>query len=289
MMTAHVHATSPQKHRGRRPLPSKGAGLEFAHDTAHGEEMLIAEPSRRRAGPSNAQREQHVKQALTRFVRKKTLPEELEALRYNLIVARVMSGMTAVEAAERFGYANSTQLSLIEAGERKTPKDWKFLAQASRVYAVSTDFLLGLSPHMDFDAKVSRQHALLRKTEAVIGAVSEAFATALIHFSEQEHLGREELDRIGGSALRLEDAMDRLRERGFDDFPGGAPLLAAVGCVVQAAEPARRKAKQFQSIDHYLGEMRAGRMPVIPYLAERYSQETVRSELLGETVDSENA
>lgn len=53
---------------------------------------------------SDASREQHVKQALTRFVRNKAKPEELETLRYNLVVARVMAGLTAVEAAERFGY-----------------------------------------------------------------------------------------------------------------------------------------------------------------------------------------
>jgi hypothetical protein len=89
---------------------------------------------------SDAKREQCVGQKLRRFTRNKNAPERMETLRYNLIAARVVSSLTAVEAAKRLGYANSTKLSLIETGQRKTPKDWGFLRLASiawRVHRVS--------------------------------------------------------------------------------------------------------------------------------------------------------
>lgn len=240
-----------------------------------------------RASMSDTQRENHARQALTRYIRNKNSPENMETLRYNLIVGRVISGLTAVEAAERFGYANSTQLSLIELGKRKVPNDWEFLRLASQAYGVSTDFLLGLSPHIEVDGKVAQQHALLRKTEVVIGGVAEVFATALIKFSAQDHLNRVDMERISNTAVRLEEVMERLRARGFDDFPGGAPLLAAVGSVVEAAEPVRHKVRQFLAIDDYLAMMRDGKMPVIPYLKERYDQQALRGEVLAESTDSE--
>jgi hypothetical protein len=217
---------------------------------------------------------------MARFVRNKRAPEDMETLRHNLIAARVVAGLSGVEAAERFGYANSTQLSMIESGMRNVPGDWAFLRLASKIYGVSTDFLLGLSPHIEFDSKVAQQHALLRKTEAVMGSVAEAFSTALIRFTSQDHLSRAEMERIVYAATHLEDVMTRLRERGFDDFPGGAPLLAAVTQVVDVTEPVRCKINQFRSIDDYLAALREGKVSVIPYLTERYDQEAVRSEVL---------
>jgi transcriptional regulator with XRE-family HTH domain len=72
----------------------------------------------------------------------------METLRHNLIAARVVLGLSGVEAAKRFGFSSSTQLPLIESGQRKTPNDCEFLRLASIAYGVSTDFLLGLSPHI---------------------------------------------------------------------------------------------------------------------------------------------
>lgn len=143
----------------------------------------------------------------------------MEALRYNLIAARGVLGMSGAEAAKRFGFSNSTQLSLIESGQRKTPNDWEFLRLASIAYGVSTDFLLGLSPHIEIDGKVAQQHALLRKMEAVMGSVAEAFAMALIQFSDPEQLNRADMERISSAGVRLNEVLERLRDRGFDDFP----------------------------------------------------------------------
>lgn len=222
---------------------------------------------------SDAQRDHHIRQALKRFVRNKNKPEELENLRYNLIVARVVSGLTAVEAAERFGYSNSTQISLIESGARPTPKDHQFLRQAAKVYAVSTDFLLGLSPHMEFDARVVQQHALMRGAEGIMNGIAAGFATAMIQFTNQTAPVPEDFARVSDAAERTESALATMRERhGFDDMPGSAPLLAAIESLTRAVAPLRLKLKRYQGIDSYFNELRAGKLPAIGYLTERYSQ-----------------
>jgi transcriptional regulator with XRE-family HTH domain len=239
-----------------------------AHDPAH--EARITTPL------SESQHEFQVQKALTRFVRNKSVPEELEILRYNLIAARVISGMTAVEAAERFGYANSTQLSLIESGGRPPPRDWAFLRQAAQVYSVSLDFLLGLSPHMDLDGKVAQQYALMRGTEAILSNLAASFASSMIHFTEQTQPLPEDFQRVSDAVERTENALNAMRDRyGFDDIPGGAPLMAAVDGLSKAVAPIRIKLKKFRSIAGYFDEMRAGKMPVVPYLMERYDQNNV--------------
>ncbi|CAG9163858.1 helix-turn-helix domain-containing protein [Cupriavidus pinatubonensis] len=236
----------------------------------------------------DAQREQKIKAELTRFRRDMAKPEELETLRLNLIAARVLAGLTAVEAAERLGYANSTQLSLIESGGRPTPKDWQFLRLAAKVYACSVDFLLGLSPHMEFDAKVAQQHALMRRTEDLIGGIAQQLATAIAKFSEDEQLTAGECERLGAAAMRVDETMDRLRTKhGFDDAPGGAPLVAAVEALNKAAAPVRRRLKKRQTLQGYIEDVRAGRLPLIAAVRQHYNQATVRAEALGGTIDKE--
>ncbi|MFL9890215.1 XRE family transcriptional regulator [Paraburkholderia sp. RL17-381-BIF-C] len=203
-------------------------------------------------------------------MRDKNKPEELETLRYNLIVARVLSGMTAVEAAAGFGYANSTQVSLIESGKRQIPRDHQFLRQASQVYAVSCDFLLGLSPHTQFDPRVAHQHALMRGTESILGDIAAQFATVMIEFTNQAQPVREDFARVCEAAQNVEQALATARKHGLDEVRGSSALVVAADKLAQAAEPLRRKVMRNQLIDNYFSELRAGRMQPIPYLVERY-------------------
>lgn len=215
----------------------------------------------------------HLRRPAKRFVRNRNAVQELESLRLNLIAARVHSGLTAVEGAEAFGYSNSTQLSLIESGQRPVPRDWKFLRQAADIYGVSTDFLLDLSPHLDFDAKVVTQYALMRRTEDVVGGIASLLASALVQFSDQEESYMPGFARLESAVARVDETLMRLRERyGFDDVAGGAPLLAAVEELVEAAEPVRQKLRRRRCLESYLNEVRAGKLPAVPHLMEQTSR-----------------
>lgn len=232
-------------------------------------------------GPRQAEaaRDVQVKQALKRFVRNRNLPEEMENLRRNLIAARVLSGMTAVEAAEKFGYENSTQISLIESGERPIPNDHRFLRQAAIVYFVSSDFLLGMSPHMEYDSKVTQQHALLRGTERLMTGIATTFA-AVAGKLETEGPRQDDINCLTAAIERVESAIAVLRKHGLDDLRGSASLLNAVETLTGAAAPLRKSAKVYRGLSDYLDDVREGRMPVIPHLMERVNPEAMMRELI---------
>ncbi|MEM5367915.1 XRE family transcriptional regulator [Paraburkholderia azotifigens] len=224
---------------------------------------------------TDSQRDKAARQTLRRFVRNKNQPEELETLRYNLIVARVLSGLSAVEAAAAFGYANSTQISLIESGKRPIPRDHQFLRQASSVYSVSCDFLLGLSPHQEYDARVAHQHALMRGTESILGGIAAQFATVMIQFTNQTQPVPADFDRVSEAAQSVVNALAAARKHGLDEVRGSSALIANIEYLSKAVAPLRQKVMRYRSIESYFDELRAGRMPPIPYLTERYDRQEV--------------
>ncbi|MBB3255453.1 helix-turn-helix transcriptional regulator [Paraburkholderia sp. WP4_3_2] len=245
--------------------------IEPVGDDSRADENLLSGRSRTKPGVTDAQRDALAQQTLKRFVRDKNKPEELETLRYNLIVARVMSGMTAVEAAEKFGYANSTQISLIESGQRKIPDDYQFIRRASQVYAVSCDFLFGLSPHMEYDGRAAHQHALMRGTESILGGIAAQFATVMIEFTNQTQPVPEDFMRVCDASQEVETALAAARRHGLDEVRGSSALIANIERLSNAIGPLRQKVTRYCAIDSYFDELRAGRMPPIAYLTERYA------------------
>jgi transcriptional regulator with XRE-family HTH domain len=226
-----------------------------------------------RAVMTDAQRDALVKQSLTRFVRNKSAPEDLEDLRYNLIRARVLSGLTQLEAAEKFGYKNSTQLSEVESGKRKTPNDWKFLKQAAQTYSVSTDWLLGLSPHLELDTRVATQYALLRGTEQMMHGLVAQITSAMIRHTNESIPLAEEFAAVIAAADRVTEKLDVLRDRGeFDDLIGSNPVVAAVEHLNERIDPFRKKLAKIRGVDAYMTEMQNGTFPPIEHLTERYVQ-----------------
>jgi transcriptional regulator with XRE-family HTH domain len=212
-------------------------------------------------GLTEAQRESALRKPLTRFKRNRSKPGELEALRHKLIQARVTQGMMTIEAAEKFGYANSSQLSQIESGVRPTPSDWKFLRQAADVYAVSTDWLLGLSPNMEQDARVVREHALLRGSESIVRGFIAQMAEAIIQTARQTNVIEEELVRVLEDVDTLTARFERFAARPeFEDMPGGAPILAAVERLVASVAPMRVKLSKLQAVEATLAELKSGKL-----------------------------
>jgi hypothetical protein len=215
----------------------------------------------------------NVRAAMKRFVRNKNLPEEMETLRFNLIVARALQGYSAVEAAERFGYKNSTQISLIESGERPIPKDHRFIRQAAEVYKVSCDFLLGLSPHMEPDSLVARQFAMMRGMEDILRRDAAMRTTAMIQYTEQTQPTEQDFKRAESAMTDICKAVKVMQEKfGFDEIRGGAPVIAAVERCETALMPLRSKLAQFKGIEDIFAEFRTGSREPIPYLMERYNQ-----------------
>lgn len=196
-----------------------------------------------------------------RMSRPKTHSAELrETIRRNLIRARVTAGLTGLGAAERLGYRNSTQLSLIETGARKVPDGVAFLVDAARAYGTSVDFLVGLSPISEPDGKVVRERAVLREMEAVAHGILATLASAMAEHSERVYPLAREYEGLLEKVERADSALAAMRERfGLDDVRGSAPLVRAMEEMAAAAEPLRAKLRQFCTIEGLLADLKAGR------------------------------
>ena len=227
------------------------------------------------------ERRREINEPLKRFVRNKNTPEELEALRFGLIAARVLNGLTTDEAQERFGEGEDISIDRIESGQQKVPTDWHFLRKAAEVYAVSSDFLLGLSPHIEIDSKVTQQFAFMRTMQEILRRDAEERASAIITYVSADSPQAAEYQRVCDAATAICKAMSVMRNKyDFDEMRGSAPVVAAVDALGAALQPFRSKLKQFRSLEAYFADTQSGKLPVIPYLMERYRQQDIQDDLL---------
>lgn len=189
-----------------------------------------------------------------RFVRNKDVPREKELMRERMVSARVMNGMTAVEAASRLGYKNSTQLSQIESGERKVPDDWKFLLNMSRVYSVSVDYLMGISPHPERDPVAAESFAIFRGFEQLVQSQVTAMTEAFMRYGKDREAARVDLQTVLAAAQGVTRALGRVRELNpqFDeDMRGSSTLLAAVERLEAASIPVQETINRRELVEQH--------------------------------------
>lgn len=207
-----------------------------------------------------------------RFVRNKDVPLENEIVRERIVSARVMNGLNAVEASARLGYANSTQISQIESGQRKVPNDWQFLLNMSRVYSVSVDYLLGVSPNPERDAIASESFALLRGFEEIQQMQAAAMTTAFVKFGTERQASHLDIQNVCDEIDAVADAFHKMREQSpeFDDLRGGATVLAAVRRLEEIAVPLREKLRRRLAHEqHMLASARGERGQDPSYLTDQ--------------------
>lgn len=163
------------------------------------------------------------------------------------IAARELNGVSQSEAARQMGFANSTQLSLWEKGARLPPIDMMIVA--SRVYAVSLDYLYGLSDEPERDPRIATRAMLLDRVGAMLERHAEAVVEALLPSCSVD--GTNELRATGlvPAAQELGRALGVFRKRNrdaFDELPAGAPLVRAAR---EAAEATARAAELIERAD----------------------------------------
>jgi transcriptional regulator with XRE-family HTH domain len=187
-----------------------------------------------------------------------------------LIAARVMNGFTGVEAAERFGYGNSSQLSLIETGKRPIPQSHEFILHASQVYAVSTDFLFGISTNPDLDPIYAERYALMRGFETVLKQQAQMTTTAFFHYAaKQAKISRTQYQTICESIDSLKHAIQIMRDKfGFDEIQGGASVLAALERTEHAIQPVKTALAAQIEIETLGKNLALGKSGPIAYLLD---------------------
>ncbi|WP_429293693.1 hypothetical protein [Paraburkholderia sp. CI3] len=221
---------------------------------------------------ADEKREAELREPLKRFVRNRASPAELEDLRYRLIQARVENGFSVEDATARFrdaGVAEPVALSEIESGRADTPTGWRFLRQASEIYAVSSDWLIGLSSDMTLDAKTSMNLALLRGTEGIVTGLLTQFVASMEQTAQALQLNTAEVSAL---IVAIDDLTARFKKfsahEAFEDMPGGAPVVASLQRLTRSAAPLRRLHGRFVETGKLFDALRAGKLKPIPWLSD---------------------
>ncbi|MBC8748522.1 MULTISPECIES: helix-turn-helix transcriptional regulator [Paraburkholderia] len=243
-------------------------------EAAREEARVVREEAR--IAHEDAQREAELKEPLKRFVRNRASPAELEALRYRLIQARVENGFSVEDAAARFrdaGVAEPVALSEIESGRAETPTGWRFLRHASEIYAVSSDWLIGLSSDMTLDAKTTMTFALLRGTEGVVAGLLSQFVAAMEQTAQAVQI---EPDEVSATLAAVENVVARFKkfsaQDAFEDMPGGAPVVASIQRLAETVAPLRRVHAKFAETEKLFDALRAGTLKPFAWLADDHTE-----------------
>jgi hypothetical protein len=191
-------------------------------------------------------------------------------MRYRLISARIMSGLCAVEAAAKLGYKNSTQLSLIEAGERPVPSHVSWMLNAAMVYSVSVDYLLGVSEHPERHPVAAETFAMLDGFQDLIKIQAASMTAACIAASAQGKVSIEEMEALCTSVEAAKNAVQTMQARcpEFDDLIGGATMLATVARLQAAIVPIDKVARQRRAAAPQFIKIAAGDLGNLAYLLD---------------------
>lgn len=193
-------------------------------------------------------------------------------------VARELNGLSGLEAATLLGYANGAQISQIEKGERPIPGSWAFVVKVAQAFNVSSDYLLGLSPHLERDPAIAQQFATMRGFKNLFEVHAATMTTALVRHcirSDYSHMDVKDFCmqvRALVAALRM--MIDINPEIDFEgDVRGGAKIFAAIEALETLHLPlAESFAKRKLANEMHLQQLANGEIGPIAHLLEERQQ-----------------
>ena len=142
------------------------------------------------------------------------------------VAARELNGYTQMEASEKMGYKNSTQLCQWEKAQRTPPIDRMIIA--SIVYGVSLDYLYGLSDEPERDPRSAEQRAMVRSMEDLLRENAQSVAQTLSAFVRSGGVNMMTVKALTARAADAAAAVRRFAEingKKFEDMRGGAAVL----------------------------------------------------------------
>jgi transcriptional regulator with XRE-family HTH domain len=151
------------------------------------------------------------------------------AMGKRFVESREINGLGQTEAAIKFGYKNSTQLSLIEQGKRMPPIE--VISRASTVYGVSTDYLFSLSDEPERDPKHAEKRAAMRQVSDMLESNAEAIVEAMMDSIASGAPTVMTTKGLVDQSVKMVEAFNRFREinvKKFDELRGGSPVVAAI-------------------------------------------------------------
>lgn len=142
--------------------------------------------------------------------------------------ARNMNGLGQHEAALRIGWSNPTQLSLIEDGRATRPCPLWALANASDVYGVSVDYLMGRSDEPERDPRLAERQALVRNTHHAMMTYAQMMVNQIHAYTTKGAPAVVTARRLLAESESMAEAVDRfhqLNREAFLDLKAGSTLL----------------------------------------------------------------
>jgi transcriptional regulator with XRE-family HTH domain len=194
-------------------------------------------------------------------------PGELESMRERLVIARVLNGFTVEQAQERLG-DKDINIARIEAGKQIYPKGHRFVFKAAQEYAVSADFLFGLTTDPERDGMNSARLALLRGFENIVRGQMEATRQAFFaHTKDRGRVSRGEHEGITGAIDGIRRTIEVMRQKySFDDIRGSSAVLSAVENAERAIAPVRKLLSSEREFDVLLENLVSGKVGPSAYL-----------------------
>lgn len=159
------------------------------------------------------------------------------------VAARLLSGMNQVEAAERLGFKNSSGLCKIESGRGTAPR--YIIIRAALIYAVSADYLLGLSDFPERDPRTVEKLAILRHLRKVITDHAAENMRQMLALSADMPAVRAHLKTVIDRSGEAFQALCRASSDGLQ-VPDG--LQAAMDELINAGEAAHKFMKRQNAI-----------------------------------------
>lgn len=204
----------------------------------------------------------------TRYACRST-PGELESMRKRLIMARVLNGFTVEQAQERLG-DKDTNIARIEAGKQSYPKDHRFVFKAAQEYAVSADFLFGLTTDPERDGMNSARFAFLRGFENIVRGQLEAMRQAFFAYAGTwGRVSRDEHEGIAAAVDGIRRAIEVMRQKyGFDDVRGSSAVLSAIENAERSIAPVRKVLASEQEFDVLLQHLASGKVGPFSFLLD---------------------
>lgn len=160
-----------------------------------------------------------------------------KAIGLRFIAARELCGLGQTEAALSLGYANSTQLSLVERGARMPPV--AVIIRAATVYGVSVDFLVGLSNEPERDAFAASRNGAFRRMQHLLEVNARAVADVLLETARGDTATELRSIRFVSEIEALLNGIDAFQASNsdiFDELRSGALLVRRARDARQALE-----------------------------------------------------
>lgn len=164
--------------------------------------------------------------------------------------ARKLNGWDQTEAAERFGYRNSTQISLVEDGTRFPTHEC--LEKAWRIYGVSLDYLFGLTEEPERDMRLAERQAAMAQVQHLLTSTAQLMTTQLQKYLSGGAPAVASSRTLLSQAQECIDSVQRFRDlnrEAFDeDMRGSAKVMASIDALAREVIRANQLLERYDRV-----------------------------------------